>query len=202
MAATDQAWPGALVVVACALTTRLHAAWPFETVAVLFFTATIPLLGHAAGDPLRVALHAIHILAAGAWLGSLAMAGCWFAFPTPTRTPVYASYGGQRVRSQILRRFSPVALTSAAVASVAGIVAAYLYLGAFSNLWTTPYGRMLVVKVALVGSIAACGYSNWQRLRKSHPHKLTDETLIVLEVLLSIAVVLVTALLTETGHPG
>jgi copper transport protein len=190
-----------MLVIACVLTVRWQAAWPFETLAVLFFTATIPLLGHAAGDLLRITLHTIHILAAGTWLGTLAMV-LLVRMPDGDPDSIGAAYDGQRVRQIILRRFWLVAVPSAAVAVAAGVLAAYLYIGSFSNLWTTAYGRMLLVKVALVGGISACGYSNWQRLRKLHPEKLSEETVIVLEAALAGAVVLVTALLTETGHPG
>ena len=33
---------------------------------------TLPLTGHAAGHPAQIALHALHVLAAGVWLGTLA----------------------------------------------------------------------------------------------------------------------------------
>ena len=190
-----------IVVIASVLALQWRAAWPFETAAVLLFTATIPLLGHAAGDPVRLALHTVHILAAGTWLGTLAIV-LLLRMPDGDPDAIGATYDGQRVRQIILRRFWLVAVSSAAAAVAAGIVAAYLYVGAFSNLWTTAYGRILLVKIAFVGGIAACGYSNWQRLRKSHPDKLPAETVIVLEAVLAGAVVLITALLTETGHPG
>ncbi len=191
----------AIVVVACAAAAKRRAAWPFETLAVLLFTATLPLLGHAAGDVLRVTLHIVHVLAAGIWLGTLAMV-LVVRIPYDDADSLPAAYAGQRMRSVILRRFWLVAIPSAAMAVLAGVVAAYLYIGSLSNLWTTAYGRILLVKIVLVGGIAACGYSNWQRLRRLHPQKFSGETLIVLEALLTIAVVLVTALLTETGHPG
>jgi len=191
----------AIVVIACAGTVRLPAAWPFETLAVLIFTATIPLLGHAAGDFLRMALHTVHILAAGTWLGTLAVV---LLVRMPYNEVASAAFtdSNQRLRQIILRRFWTVAIPSAATAVAAGVMAAYLYVGAFSNLWTTAYGRVLLVKVALAGGIAICGYSNWRRLRRMHPQKMTGETLIVLETVLTFAVVLATALLTETGHPG
>lgn len=191
----------AIVIIAAVFTAWRRAAWPFETLAILFFTATIPLLGHAAGDPLRLALHTVHILAAGTWLGTLATV-LLVRMPDSDPDSIGATYGGQRARQIILQRFWMVAAPSAAIVVAAGIVAAYLYVGALSNLWATAYGRILLAKLALVGGIAACGYSNWQRMRKSHPEKLSAETIIVLEAALAGAVVLVTALLTETAHPG
>ena len=115
-----------------------------------------------------------------------------------SRSPV----SGRHVRLLILRNFSPIALFSAATASAAGAVAAYFYIGSFSNLWTTAYGRVLLLKVALVGAVGGCGFVNWRRLKRIIPYEADSLAIILLEAVLAIAVVLVTALLTETGHPG
>jgi putative copper export protein len=108
----------------------------------------------------------------------------------------------RQVRLAILRRFSMLALPSAATALAAGIVAAYLYVGAFSNLWTTAYGRVLLVKVGLVSAISIAGYVNWQRLRRRQEIDEPSVAIIILETALAAAVVLVTGFLTEIAHPG
>jgi putative copper export protein len=201
-----QAWKvetvgAAILLIACAITARRRAAWPFETLAVLFFTATIPLLGHAAGDLFHQTLHVVHILAAGVWLGTLAVA-LLVRVPDAERGLLGEQTSMRGVRAQILRRFSPVALSSAGTAVAAGLVASYLYIGSLSNLWATSYGRILLLKVAFVAGVGACGFANWRRLRRPLPHTMTDETVIVLEVVLAVGVILLTGLLTETGHPG
>jgi len=100
----------------------------------------------------------------------------------------------------ILRRFSPVALPAAATVVAAGLVASWFYVGASSNLWTTSYGRLLLLKVGLVAAVSVCGFINWRRLRQ-----LNDESapfaVVVLEAALAAAVVIVTGYLTEIGHP-
>jgi putative copper export protein len=189
-----------IMTAACAITTRWREAWPFATLSVLFFTCTIPLLGHAAGNILREALHCVHILAAGIWLGTLAVV---LALRIPDVIPDSSSrVSGRHVRLLLLQKFWPIALPSAITVAAAGLVAAYLYVGAFSNLWTTAYGRILLLKVALVAAIGGCGFVNWRRLRRMIPNETDSLAIVVLEALLAVAVLLVTALLTETGHPG
>jgi putative copper export protein len=163
------------------------------------FTATIPLLGHASGDAARMALHSLHIFAAGAWLGTLAVV-LLIRLPPLTVVSNEPRATRQRLRLLILRRFAPIALSAAAMAVAAGIVAAWLYLGALANLWTAAYGRVLLLKIVLVGAVSACGYTNWRRLRSS-PRDDGSMSIIMLELTLAIAVVIVTGVLTEVSHP-
>jgi copper transport protein len=190
-----------ILVVACAITVWRGAAWPAATLAVLLFTSTIPLLGHAAGDALRVVLHTVHILTASFWLGTLGVV-LLMRIPEASLDVIEPRLTARRMRLIILCRFSALALPSAATAIAAGVVAAYLYVGPFSNLWTTAYGRVLLVKVALVGGIAVAGYLNWQRLRQAHEVDESSVAIIVLEAALAVAVVVVTGFLTEIAHPG
>ena len=43
------------------------------------------------------------------------------------------------------------------------------YLDAVSELWATAYGRVLVLKLALVGGVVGCGAYNWRRIRPRLP---------------------------------
>ncbi len=189
-----------ILLVASAITVWRRAAWPLASLAATIFTATIPLLGHAAGSAFRVALHTVHILAAGLWLGTLAVV-LLIRIPAVTLASMEPHLTARRIRLLILRRFSALALPSAATAAAAGIVAAYLYMGAFSNLWTTAYGRVLVVKVALVGGISIAGFVNWRRLRRLHEKGEPSAAIIMLEAALAVAVVIATGFLTEIAHP-
>jgi copper transport protein len=176
---------------ACAATVWRRTFWPVATLCTVGFTGTIPLLGHASGDAARMAVHASHILAAGVWLGTLAAV---LLISVPPAIPAW------RMRLLILRRFSPVALPSAAVVVAAGLIASWFYVGALSNLWTTAYGRLLALKAGLVAGVSACGYVNWRRLRRP-PEESVASWIVVLEAVLAAAVVIVTGYLTEIGHP-
>jgi putative copper export protein len=187
-------------VAACAATVWRPTFWPLATLSAVGFTATIPLLGHASGDTARMAVHALHILAAGVWLGTLA-AVLLISVPPASLGPVGRPLTAQRLRLVILRRFSAIAVPSAVTVVAAGLVASWFYVGVVSNLWTTAYGRILVLKAGLVVGVLVCGYVNWQRLRKLHEEIASPASIVVLEAMLAAAVVIVTGYLTETGHP-
>jgi putative copper export protein len=194
---------GALLGCAVAVRPPARVAWIAAALASLAAVMTVPLLGHAAGSTARLALHAAHILGAGLWLGTL---GVLVLVPGPPED-----------RGALLRAFSPLALTGAALVIPTGVTAAWLYLGSVPALWTTPYGRALTVKVALVAATMGCGYWNWQRFRRERdvgrvfrpadhrgpegPPTISFATLAVLEAALSVAIVLVTGWLTELAHP-
>jgi putative copper export protein len=146
-------------------------------------------------------LHTVHILAGGFWLGTLAVV-LLIRLPQSSLASIEPSLTPRRIRLLILRRFSPIALSGSLIAVVAGLLAAWLYVGAFANLWMTAYGRVLVLKVGLVGAASICGYVNWRHLRRWRADSESSMSIMVLEATLAIAVVIVTGYLTEIGHPG
>jgi putative copper export protein len=154
------------------------------TSAALSFSLT--RTGHAAGAPTRMALHTVHVLGAGTWLGTLT-----------TLIAVRRTIDGA-LRRSVFRAFSRLALTGAAVLVTTGIVASWSYIGPFTNLWMTPYGRVLLVKVVLVAGVVICGYVNWRSIEsgRSEPGRAA-----VVELSLAGLVVAVTGALTELEHP-
>jgi putative copper export protein len=159
-----------------------HAGWFALMGAAVACALAVPLLGHAAGEPSRVAYHSIHVLGGGVWLGSLGsilIAG--------------------ELRAALLPRFAPIALTGAALLAASGSAMAFEYVSPLSDLWRTGYGRTLIVKLLLVGAVVGCGYVNWRRWRETsgtrQPRRLEK-----IEAWFALAVILVTALLTELEH--
>jgi copper resistance protein D len=188
-----------ILVLASAAAVFRRAAWLISTLAVTCFSVTMPLLGHAAGSEARLALHSAHILAAGVWLGSLAvvvLAGV-FSKETDSSNRILSA---AEMRVAVLRHFAPLAMTGASVVVVAGLITAWLYVGSISNLWNTTYGRLLLIKVALVAGISVCGFANWRDLRHSAANRSPRVT-IWIETALALAVLIVTAFLTEIAHP-
>jgi putative copper export protein len=100
-----------------------------------------------------------------------------------------------------LRVFSPIALTGACLAAAAGAIAAVQYVGTASNLWTTAYGRALLLKLGLFAGVVACGYRNWRRWSAVRSGEDVPKGAEVREVALALAIVLVTSVLTELAHP-
>jgi putative copper export protein len=111
----------------------------------------------------------IHEFGASIWLGTLFVL-VWVCL----RVVVYRSAGNGRgaMVAELIQRFSPVALAGAGVVGISGVVTSWLKLKTLSALWTTPFGYVLLIKLALVGIIAALGAWNWRRLT---PKLGTDE---------------------------
>ena len=160
-----------------------YIGWPTATVAAIACSVSAPLLGHAAGSGTRLTFHALHLLGAGIWLGALT---CIVIV-------------GPRV--PLLKKFTPVALAGSSLIVLAGLVMAVEYVAQVSNLWNTAYGRMLTLKLALFAGVLICGYLNWRTWGQGEGGTANDDRLARVESLLSLAVVLVTALLTELEHP-
>ena len=67
--------------------------------------------------------------------------------------------------ASMVNAFSPLALLSVAVLLVTGAFAAWEQLGSLAALFTSRYGRTLLVKLGAVAAVAASGALNWRVLR-------------------------------------
>jgi putative copper export protein len=174
-----------LVLFALATGTR-RRLWAAAALAAVALVWSLTTTGHAAGVPARIVLHASHILGGGVWLGSLAALMLLKHGVEPQR------------RHRLFTLFSAVALTGAAAVAVTGAIASYLYIGSLSNLIATAYGRLLMVKLALVAAVTICGYLNWRSINGGFPE---PGRLGIVELMAALAVVVATGLLTELEHP-
>jgi hypothetical protein len=66
---------------------------------------------------------------------------------------------------KVLDRFGRLALPAFAVVVIAGVANALVELGSVPKLWQTAYGRVLIVKIALVGAISAASFTHAFLLR-------------------------------------
>lgn len=176
-----------MVVATVAVPSRRGRWWLFDGGAVAFGLA-VPLLGHAAGDWLRYGLHITHVVAAACWLGTLGVI-------------VLASWRAQTraLADRIVKMFSPLALTAAGAAAASGVVLASIYVGSWSALSTTPYGRVLLLKLVAAAVVVACGWANWRTARRGRPLR---PAVVTAEWLAALVVLALTGVLTETEHPG
>lgn len=136
------------------------------------------MMGHSAAQSSHSLVASAHIVAAGAWLGTL------------------GALVVARHRGALWHSFSTVALAGSALVVMTGLLLTSFYVGTPVNLVATPYGRRLLVKLALVAGIVLCGFINWRRVKA-----LGEPSTARLELTLAGAVVIVTAFLTETEHP-
>jgi copper transport protein len=111
------------------------------------------LSGHAldAGRPrgLTVTLDLAHVVTAAFWVGGLLQ----LALLLPSGTATAAA-----------RRFSAFALPAVAVLALSGGGRALTELDGVSQLWTTGYGRTLLVKTALFAGLLVLGFVGRRRL--------------------------------------
>jgi putative copper export protein/methionine-rich copper-binding protein CopC len=172
--------------------------------AALGLAAVPALSGHAAGAErglvLAVVNDVLHVCAGGAWLGTLAMIGIGVV-PGLTRVEV----APDRAVAEVVDRFSPLALSMAAVLVASGVVNSLLHFGAVGELITTVYGRTLLIKLALFTGVLAAGAYNWQRLRPRLGGRGSAMWLrrsLAIELGFALAVFGATAYLTGLPRPG
>jgi copper transport protein len=111
------------------------------------------LAGHSLdrGRPLlEPAVDFLHVAAASFWLGGLLALG------------LALTASGDR--APMLRRFSNVAIVSVGVLAATGVIRAFAELRSLSQLWSTGYGRVLIVKTVLLAALVAIGWLNRYRL--------------------------------------
>lgn len=95
-----------------------------------------------------------HMLAAGAWVGSL------FGMTLVVFPKLRAQGDPLRASTAIFQRLSTLSGVALAVVLAAGIYNAVGQLGSFTALWTSRYGITLDVKVAIVIAMIAIGAHN------------------------------------------
>jgi len=97
----------------------------------------------------------LHVLAAGLWIGTLfvmLVAGVQVVL----RNEVARDQRGAII-SDMVYSFSPLALCAAPVLVLFGVIIAWKHLHVLSNLWLSPYGITLIVKLCLVAIVFVLG---------------------------------------------
>ncbi|MEO6528805.1 MAG: CopD family protein [Gemmatimonadaceae bacterium] len=139
--------------------------WRIAMVGAVILAFTPALSGHAISTPtlptLAVLNDALHIAAAGGWLGSL-----FFVVTSgiPEALRLEESARGHAV-ADLINAFSPTALVFAGITVLSGVVSAWLHLGTLPALWQSQYGQRLLIKLAVLSVVAGTGAYNWLRVR-------------------------------------
>jgi putative copper export protein len=190
---------------------RTWPGWIVATVAALVLGVTPALSGHAAAAPnlrwLALTADSLHVLAAGGWLGSL-FALAAVGIPVSLVVSAQSKLHATSLVSELVNAFSPTALAFACVVVVTGVVSAWLRLESVSALWSSTYGKVLLVKLVLVGFVLAGGAFNWLRMRRALSNAVADDEATrrfrqtgTLELVAGALVVVVTAVLVATPTP-
>jgi len=206
----DAGLAGVGAAVAVCLAVLLVTRWPRATsawLAVAFLAIAVG--GHAnSAEPraLAVATDWIHLLAGAVWIGGIAqLALLWL--PLARRGDRELRLGAMR---SVLPRFGRLALPAFLLVASTGFANALIELGRPEALWQSAYGRLLLVKVALVALIALASYGHALRLRprlaagNPHPSSRLERRhwrLLASEPLLAVAVIAAAAALVTFPLP-
>jgi copper transport protein len=149
---------------------------------VVATAATIAAAGHAAASgTFNLFVDALHALTAALWVGGL----------------VALAALGRSIEPRALHRFSTLAMASVLTLVVTGTLNSLRHLTAVEQLWLTRYGLTLAIKLSLVVGTLAVAAVTRNRLRQ-HGVPLRS---VRIEAALTIAVLVVTALLSMTAPP-
>jgi len=150
----------ALVGAACAGIAVVARAFRLPAAACALALAAVPsFAGHALdhGRPWpSVIVDLLHVAAAAVWTGGLL--GLVVVVPAAIRA------AGAPLARAVVPRASALALAAVAVLAATGVVRAVFELRALDQLWTTGYGRALLVKSGLLLVLVALGWANRARL--------------------------------------
>jgi putative copper export protein len=138
-----------------------------------------------------------------AWLGAL-LTLLLSEIPFVRGARAHASLGSGQLVAALVRAFHPMALTCAAIVVLTGLAAAWLRLPAFSDLWTSPYGRVLLIKLCLVALVIVMGALNWRRVLPTLGDEAAARRITRTagtELTLAALVLAVTAVLVSTSPP-
>lgn len=136
--------------------------WIVPAVLSVVLAVTLTTSSHAMSakrfSNISVVTDLLHVLGASAWLGTL---GVMF---TSIASGDGARDGDGRYVSELLRTFSPIALTGAGLVVCSGVVSSLAHIETVNGLFASRYGLTLLAKLAAVLVIALFGWRNWKRI--------------------------------------
>ena len=148
---------GARLVAALLLAVLL--VWPalrwLQLAAAAGLIALLALIGHAGATPgaagqLHLASDAVHLIAAGLWLGGLPALALLLSWSMPPRG----------LAARAAARFSTLGVASVAALLASGIINSWMLLSSPRDLIATDYGRLLFLKIGLFAAMLAIAAVN------------------------------------------
>lgn len=166
---------------------------PLAFVGALFLVVSESFIGHTASvEPRALVLvsDAVHMLAAAVWVAGVWLLAWTFWQRLRRGEPLDARL--------VATRFSITATWALVAVAISGTALGWAILGSPGRLFTTEFGRMLLIKVALVAVIGAIGLHNRRTLLPALEQPGIDVRFyrtIIIESALFVAVLVATALL-------
>lgn len=141
----------ALVAVLCIAVTNQTALF-FVGLAAVGTLVPMALQGHSAGvsgHAMAITSMGLHLVFVSLWLGGVITLVLLRGIIEPARL------------ATIVSRFSTLAIIAFIVVAASGVANAMLRIGSVDRLFTTPYGQLVLIKVAAMVILGAFGF--WQR---------------------------------------
>ena len=132
---------------------RRSLSWALWFLSILLLVS-LAWISHAAAartQPLGVVNDALHLCAAGGWIGGLVSLAIFL-----TRVDLLSALSNK----VILERFSALSLCCVSILVASGICNSWLLVGSVHGLVTTTYGWLLLFKLALFGILMSFGARN------------------------------------------
>ena len=173
---------------------RLELRWPALAIAVVLASG-LSLSGHQATEPnaswLAELADWLHLVAASVWVGGVA-ALAFFVWPL-----------APSLRRAAFLGFARLAVLLVAVMVLAGAYLALVRLPELNDLWETVYGRLLLMKVAIVGLALVWGAVHHfvVRPRLEAGEEPDVHPSLVGEAIVAFSVLLAAAILTNVAPP-
>jgi copper transport protein len=145
---------GALV--AAVAMARRRPRWAAVAVAVALLG--IAASGHASSATPRIPSVLndwLHLMSGAVWLGGIGLIALVWR----------SALRGRALLQHVVAPFGRVAVPAFALVTATGVVSLITQLGHLEALWSTDYGRVLLVKICLVGVVALAGSAHAWRLR-------------------------------------
>jgi putative copper export protein len=175
--------------------------WVHAVVGALVLSIVPAFMGHAGAiEKLRaigITADVVHVLAAGAWAGGLAMLTIAAWRERDNRD------GGEGVAT-LIDRFHGLAKGSVGALAMTGVVSGVYHLRAWAELTGTDYGRILLVKLACVAIAVWLGWRHSKtgaNLARTKGAAAVSGTLTT-EWAMMVLVLMLTGLLTGSPPPG
>lgn len=211
----EGSWAAAWIAQSVAAFLLLVISWRWRSRPDRLLPATVALLliavaaegglGHGADDLwpgiLGRAVHAVHLIGSGLWLGTLAILAL----------AVFPSLKGNAALAEVLAvlvAFSRQARLGVFLVITTGLMATFRYTsGRVLELPSAAWGQLLLIKLVLVGGVMLLGWWNW---RRGTPALLAHEAgaasrlrlAITVELLLGGMILLLTAWLVSSPLPA
>jgi putative copper export protein/methionine-rich copper-binding protein CopC len=192
-----------MVVLIAFIALRGTARWAVAAIGSVALALSASLSGHAASATptlLTVAADTLHIIGAGGWLGTLLL--LMVAGIASLRAAEPASRG--EIAAGMVNAFSPAALVFATIAGLTGFVAGWIHIGSIGSLFSSAYGKTLLLKLGTLSVVVLTGAYNWLRVRPALGGDESTNRLkrsATVELAAGVLVLAITAVLVATPTP-